>query len=318
VVNCSSLVLNFNFLLYFFRPFLFLILFNSLSAQEISVSSKLKVREASVWNLTDSIAEISGICNALPFTSTNWFLGIQDGGNSSDIVVFNWENRKSFVVSTGLNNRDWEAITRDNERVYIGDFGNNRGDRRDLKIYRISNVDSAVFAEDWKCNVTGINKRGIRNTSLVDSIEFVFEDQQDFRSRFRHNFDCESMLVNGDSIWLFTKNWKNFRSDVYLLLNKPEKQVARKIAVLKTRCLVTDVCWQNRDVFLTGYTLLGNQFLLNLQWNQMKITDRRRIGLKPAQIEGLQFNSLYRKLYISTEKRKSQSAAIIELNLNGK
>lgn len=317
MVNRSSLVLNFNLLLCFFRPFLFLIFFNSLSAQEVSFSSKLKVKEASVWNLTDSIAEISGICNALPFTSTNWFLGIQDGGNSSDIVVFDWENRKSFVVSTGLNNRDWEAITRDNERVYIGDFGNNQGNRRDLKIYRISNFDSAVFTENWKHDFTGTEKQG-RYTWLVDSIDFAFEEQDDFRPRFRHNFDCESMLVRGDSIWLFTKNWKNFRSDVYLLLNKPEKQVARKIAVLKTRCLVTDGCWQNRDVLLTGYTLLGNQFLLNLQWNQMKITDRRRIGLKPAQIEGLQFNSLCRKLYISTEKRKSQSAAIIELNLNGK
>jgi hypothetical protein len=296
-------------LLFFIRP---------LSAQPISSTKNLKIGTAVGWELADSLSEISGICNAFPVIGSNWLLGIQDGGNSSDIVVFDWEIRKSFVVATGLNNRDWEAITRDDERVYIGDFGNNRGNRRDLKIYRISHVDSAVFSQYWKNNVTGINKGEIRNTSLVDSIEFAFEDQLDFQPRFRHNFDCESMLVQGDSIWLFTKNWKNFKSNVYVLLNSPGKQVARKVTFINTRCLITDACWQNREVLLVGYSVFGNQYILNLDWNQKRVLSRRKIGIKPAQVEGVSVNLLHDKAFIATEKRKTQHAAIIELEFKRK
>lgn len=308
-----------------FRRFLFGLIFISLlcfirplSAQPMSSIKNLKIGTAVGWDLADSLSEISGICNAFPVIGSNWFLGIQDGGNSSDLVVFDWGNRKSFVVSTGLNNRDWEAITRDDVRVYIGDFGNNRGDRRDLKIYRISDVDSSVFADDWKYNVTGINKRGIRNTSVVDSIEFDFEDQWDFKPRFRHDFDCESMLVLDDSIWLFTKNWKNFKSNVYVLLNSPGKQVARKVASINTRCLVTDVCWHNREVLLVGYSVFGNQYILNLDWNRKRVMSRRKIGIKPAQVEGVALNLLHDKVFIATEKRKTQHAAIIELEFKSK
>ncbi len=296
-------------LLFFIQP---------LTAQPISSIKNLKIGTAVGWELADSLSEISGICNAFPVIGSNWLLGIQDGGNSSDIVVFDWGNRKSFVVATGLNNRDWEAIVRDDERVYIGDFGNNRGNRRDLKIYRFSHVDSAVFSQNWKSNVTGINKGGIRNTSLVDSIEFAFEDQLDFQPRFRHNFDCESMLVQDDSIWLFTKNWKNFKSNVYVLLNSPGKQVARKVATINTRCLITDACWQNREVLLVGYSVFGNQYILNLDWNRKRILSRRKIGIKPAQVEGISVNLLHDKVFISTEKRKTQRAAIIELKFKRK
>ncbi len=296
-------------LLFFIQP---------LTAQPISSIKNLKIGTAVGWELADSLSEISGICNAFPVIGSNWLLGIQDGGNSSDIVVFDWEIRKSFVVATGLNNRDWEAIVRDDERVYIGDFGNNRGNRRDLKIYRISHVDSAVFTEDWKCNVSEINKRGIRNTSLVDSIEFAFEDQLDFQPRFRHNFDCESMLVQDDSIWLFTKNWKNFKSNVYVLLNSPGKQMARKVASINTRCLITDACWQNREVLLVGYSVFGNQYILNLDWNRKRVLSRRKIGIKPAQVEGVALNLLHDKVFIATEKRKTQRAAIIELEFKRK
>ncbi len=308
-----------------FRRFLYglivislLFLNRPISAQPISFIKKLKIGTTLGWELTDTLSEISGICNAFPVIGSNWLLGIQDGGNSSDIVVFDWVNRRSFVVATGLHNRDWEAIIRDDERVYIGDFGNNRGNRRDLKIYRICNIDSAVFTEDWKCNVSEINKRGIRNTSLVDSIEFAFEDQLDFQPRFRHNFDCESMLVQDDSIWLFTKNWKNFKSNVYVLLNSPGKQVARKVASINTRCLITDACWHNREVLLVGYSVFGNQYILNLDWNRKRVLSRRKIGIKPAQVEGVALNLLHDKVFIATEKRKTQRAAIIELEFKRK
>ena len=37
---------------------------------------------------------------------------------------------------SNIKNTDWEEISQDKDFIYIGDIGNNSGNRDDLKIYR--------------------------------------------------------------------------------------------------------------------------------------------------------------------------------------
>ena len=42
-----------------------------------------------------------------------------------------------FLSVNKEENVDWEDITQDETHIYIADFGNNNGNRTDLKIYKI-------------------------------------------------------------------------------------------------------------------------------------------------------------------------------------
>ena len=76
-------------------------------------------------------------------------------------------------------NKDWEDVCTDGERVYVGDFGSNKGNRKDLRIYTFPL--SVIPAEGDA-------------TIEVDSINFTFGDQTDFTKRKVHDFDCEAFL----------------------------------------------------------------------------------------------------------------------------
>ena len=60
------------------------------------------------------------------------------------------------------SNTDWEDIDKDSLYVYIGDIGNNYGNRTDLKFYRISRsaLDSSISS-----------------ISVIDTISFSYPDQ---------------------------------------------------------------------------------------------------------------------------------------------
>lgn len=95
---------------------------------------------------------------------------------------------------------DWEAITYDSNYIYIGDFGNNSGNRTDLRIYRI--------------------QRSQLSDSLInpDVINFYYPDQADFNPALNNNsFDCEAFFCLNDTIHLFTKDWINKITKHYLI-----------------------------------------------------------------------------------------------------
>lgn len=52
-----------------------------------------------------------------------------------------------------VKNKDWEDVCTDGENVFVGDFGNNKGNRKDLRIYMFPLADipqggDAVLAVD--------------------------------------------------------------------------------------------------------------------------------------------------------------------------
>ena len=176
---------------FIYRSFVFVLL----CAQPIFGQERLKT----IALLSSELKEISGIIKG----KDNTFLAINDSGNSNEIFVL---NEKGEIIKkvrvANANNKDWEAITKDQSGfVYIGDIGNNNNRRQDLAIYKIRIADiynnSEVFAS---------------------KIEIRYKDQKAFPPEIAiRNYDAEAIVVRFDRIYLFTKNRTNpFTGYTYL------------------------------------------------------------------------------------------------------
>lgn len=119
---------------------------------------------------------------------------------------------QTFYVRNEIQT-DWEDICSGNGYLYIGDFGNNAGNRTDLRILRID-MDSIGNA--------------LQDTVSAENIHFIYEDQTDFSgSNASHNFDCEAMFFRDDSLHLFSKNGSNGYTKHYVLPAVPGTHIAR-------------------------------------------------------------------------------------------
>lgn len=137
-------------------------------------------------SLSDSLKELSGlikVCSNL--------LGHNDGGNA-DRLFHLQGNTGSILSSAALpfSLTDWEDLAVSPTHVFLGDFGNNTGQRDTLSIYRmaLSEVCSG-------------------NIQSIDTLRFWYADAP--AGTFHpdsHNLDCEAMAVYRDSLWLFSKN----------------------------------------------------------------------------------------------------------------
>ena len=94
-----------------------------------------------------------------------------------------------------VKNKDWEDVCTDGETVFVGNMGNNKGNRKDLSIYTFP--------------LSAIPDNGDA-TIKVDSITFSFGDQTDFSKRKIHDFDCEAMFVTDDNLYLLSKGWEKW------------------------------------------------------------------------------------------------------------
>ena len=169
-----------------------------------------------------------------------------DSGGDPKLYEINISNGKISDTEEikKAKNIDWEDITIDSEYIYIGDYGNNHGGRKDLKIYKvpISNLDSKD------------------NKDAVE-LSFSYPDQTKYYSGYNHNFDCESLISEGDSLYLFTKNWDNQKCKLYKLDKFSSEQNAEYISEFDTQGLITGATLdeKNKRLFLLGYIRGGGR-----------------------------------------------------------
>jgi hypothetical protein len=201
---------------------------------------------------------------------------------------------KQTITIENAVNVDWEDITQDSRFIYIGDFGNNFGNRRDLSIYRIKKSQIPAFGDA---------------TLMPELIFFKYSDQSDFSSAFNNNnYDCEAMLSSGDSLYLFSKRWRDHKSMMYVLPKNPGIWVAQKRDSLDAHALITGAAISNtfKEVALIGYNksspviwflydYRGSGFIKGLK---QRIKFPRQTG---AQTEGITYTH-GRNLFISSEK----------------
>ena len=173
-----------------------------------------------LYSLPKKLKEVSGITY---FPDSKLIYTLEDSGNKNAIYAINPEGKldKTITISNAKN-VDWEDITKDkNGNIYIGDFGNNDNDRKDLCIYKINknqlNKDQA-FAE-YK-------------------VSFSYPEQTEFPPKKKEMFyDVEGFIEYQNYFYLFTKNRsKGFDGTAYIykIANKAGTQKPIKIGEFKT------------------------------------------------------------------------------------
>jgi hypothetical protein len=173
-----------------------------------------------------------------------WF--ISDGGNEPALYGYSLEQDSVLrkVIVDGVSNVDWEDITQNGQQVFIGDFGNNMGTRTDLHLI-VVNKTELLAAQDT------VTPAGI--------INFSYSDQDDFTPSLEDTpFDCEAFIATDDSVYLFTKDWKNLQTRVYSLATDPGTQTAKLRKQWNVSGLITAAGWSpvGNELYLLGYTPL--------------------------------------------------------------
>ena len=188
-----------------------------------------------IENLPLKLSESSGI---IKLGATLWTHN--DNGDKPTLYSFHPQSGNILreVYIKGANNKDWEDLTNDSLYVYIGNFGNNLGDRRNLVIYKIK-----------------IQELLTKDSIDLEEIKFIYPDQNEFCSRINHNYDCESIVSLGDSLYIFTKNWQNKQTTLYSLSKTPGIYNANFISSFDSKGLITGATFSNdfKQLFLLGY-----------------------------------------------------------------
>ncbi len=215
------------------------------------------------------------------------------------------------VIVQNATNVDWEDIAIDPSYIYIGDFGNNLGDRTDLKIYRVLISDYLNASND---------------SILADIINFSYSNQSNFTSaNMATNFDAEALVSISDSLYIFTKNWKNSWTNVYGLSNQPGTYSIHKKDSLDVKGFITGATFNphTQDFTLLGYNFLLSPFAVKvtgfsngsfanatLQKHQLPFSSSHS-----GQTEGICFinNDQY---FVSAEESQGKSTALFLVNLS--
>ncbi len=193
--------------------------------------------------LGDQIVESSGL---IFWEGVLWTMN-----DDTDTRLFQVDTGSAMITDTyfvqGVVNHDWEEMAQDLEYIYVGDFGNNGGDRKDLHILRIQ------------------KKSMSSDQPVIDTIWFSYSDQRNFDSNGfnQTDFDCEAFIIVSDQIYLFTKQWMSMNTTLYELSKKPGAHVAQKREVFPIDGLVTGATCleEERLLVLCGYIGFFQPFL---------------------------------------------------------
>lgn len=175
-----------------------------------------------------------------------------DGGNAKAIYVVDTATGAILQTVTidNYSNTDWEDIAADDTYIYVGDFGNNNGTRKDLKVLKIRKADIGSQAS------VQVN---------AQAISFSYADQTDFSSSSTHNFDCEALISVGDSLYLFSKNRGDLQSKIYALPKTPGSYSVQPKASFLVNGLVTGADYNPAadEIILIGYAA---NYLVSFLW----------------------------------------------------
>ncbi len=231
--------------------------------------------------------------------STNGVLWTHnDSGNASDIFKVDTATGALLqkVSITNYPNNDWEDITADSNFIYIGDFGNNNGTRTDLRVLKIDKSQLSSTAA-----VIGVT---------AQAINFSYADQTSFSSNGSTNYDCESVISMGNSLYLFTKDRGDLQTRVYKLSKSPGTYTLSPYTFYNVNGKITGADYnpQKNEVVLIGYMASNKNsfiyYLNNFTGDLFFSGNKRRVEIGNAtndwQTEGIAYRST-NELFISCE-----------------
>ncbi|WP_250255281.1 hypothetical protein [Chryseobacterium sp. Marseille-Q3244] len=184
-------------------PAIFLLSCNPKAQNTPAQSSDLKPQ----FSLPKKLKEVSGITLSKD-KKTIWV--IEDRGNKN--AVYGLSDRGQIMAKVPVENAentDWEDIISDAQgNIYIGDFGNNDNDRKDL----------AILKTDLK-DITQTT------TKVVQRTKFHYEGQTEFPPKKSNLlYDCEAFVEMDGNFYLFTKNRSKGFDGTFLVFKVPNKE----------------------------------------------------------------------------------------------
>jgi len=258
-----------------------------------------------------SLQEIAILPNQILETSGLAFFDNQlwthnDAGNEDKIYQIDTTDGSilNTVIIANSSNEDWEDLAEDETHLYIGDFGNNDGDRMDLRIYKVLKSQLA----------SGI--------ATAEVIEFSFSDQVDFTpSNNNTDYDCEAFFFHNDSLHLFSKNWINQQTRHYVMPSQSGSYVAQLRESMNVQGLITGADISDDGVVgLIGYNLSGVNiawFCFDYQGTDFFSGNKRKISLGLAlansQTEAITFREGGYG-YVSSEQFASLDAKLLSFH----
>lgn len=184
-----------------------------------------------IASLPASLHEISGI-EKIPDNDLVW--AISDSKNEPTVYGYNTKSRdiERVIKLTNAANKDWEDLAGDAEgNLYVGDFGNNRNARKDLRIYSLSS-DTEV--------------------THVIVTRFTLPDQTEFPPKKKErNFDIEAFIYKDGYFYLFSRNRSTDFDGTVKLYKLPAQEgsfTATLVSAFKT-------CGDRSDCQVTGAAL---------------------------------------------------------------
>ncbi|MCF6213813.1 MAG: T9SS type A sorting domain-containing protein [Flavobacteriaceae bacterium] len=200
-----------------------------------------------VIQLESTLKESSGLIYL-----NNKIITHNDSGNEAALYELDSlsGNTTRKIIINNATNTDWEDITKDDTYIYIGDFGNNNGNRVDLKIYKI-------LISDYLNN----------NNVNAEIINFSYADQTDFTAAtFATNFDAEALISKGNKLYIFTKNWGDKWTSIYEIPKVIGTYSLNKIDQINVEGLITgaDYIPNSNQIILSGYSAASIPFIVLL------------------------------------------------------
>lgn len=201
-----------------------------------------------ITKLPKKAKENSGIVSLDP--NRVWL--VCDKGNKNSIYEVSFEGKLLKEIRLqNTTNKDWEDLAGDQDgNLYIGDFGNNLNNRKDLLVYKIPNPGRAT-----------------EESITAEKIIFNYPGQDSFPpKKDNRRFDAEAMFFSGGMLYIITKNRSRpFTGEtfVYSLPAVSGKYVATPVGSFKTcsqpyTCMVTsaDISPDGKKIAVLGHGLL--------------------------------------------------------------
>jgi len=190
-----------------------------------------------IKGLDDNVKETSG----LAYIDGRLFT-INDSGGSN--VVYEIDAKAGDILRTvtikDAANVDWESLAFDGSYLYIADIGNNQGNRKDLKIYKVAKKE--ILEND---------------TADAEIISFSYADQNRFDyDSFTTPYDAEALVAYEGNLYVFTKNWQDYTTHIYKIPNDPGSYEAFSVDKRSLDILVTGASIDSKSstIALVGYT----------------------------------------------------------------
>lgn len=258
---------------------------------QFSCSGQFEIKEK--VKLSKKVKETSGLIYV-----DKKIITFNDSGGNAELYFINKNIGKidRTVKVKKAKNIDWEAITQDNLHIYVGDLGNNYGNRHNLVVYKIKKKEVLE-----------------KNIVYAEEIHFSYEDQDNYKKeKHNSNYDCEAITIYKDQLLLFTKNWKDLKTTIYKIPKNKGNYKAFRVNSIAINCLLTSIDYHKEtDTFMgTAYDKNYSSYLIKInkfntpeqQFEKINLTSKLNFA---NQIESIAYKNKD-EIYITREASEDQ------------